>query len=49
MSDGFERPTTLAAAPLELLDSEAMALPLAVLPCAVLNRAGRFPSLPEGS
>jgi len=49
MSDGYERPISLAAAPLEFVAFEDSALPLTVAPCAVASLLRRFPSYPEGS
>ena len=44
MSDGFERPTSLAAAPIGLVGFEEIDCPLTVLPCVVGTLTGRFPS-----
>lgn len=47
MSDGYERPSSLAAVPLEFVTFDRPEFPLTVAPCA-LARALAF-QLPEGS
>jgi len=49
MSDGFERPSSLAAAPLEFVAFDAAEIPLTVAPCALASRFTRFVPFPEGS
>ncbi len=49
MSDGYERPTSLAAAPLDVVSFEDPSCPLTVLPCVVGHLTGRFPTIDEGS
>jgi hypothetical protein len=49
MSDGYEAPVSLAAAPLGVLGVEEPACPLAVLPCLVSHLTGRFPAFFEVS
>ncbi len=49
MSDGYERPTTLAAAPLDLGSWAGTDYPLAALPCCLVDFTGRFPTLDEDS
>jgi hypothetical protein len=49
MSDGYERPTTLAAAPLASETWDVASYPLAALPCLVAHLTGRFPTFAEGS
>jgi len=49
MSDVYERPTSLAAAPLEFAPFDDPGCPLLALPCAVAHLTGRYPLIPEGS
>lgn len=49
MSDGFDRPMSLAAAPLGASAFGEDSCPLAVLPCLVMHLTGRFPTFAEES
>ena len=49
MSDGYERPMSLAAAPLDLVSFDDASFPLAALPCLIGHFTGRFPTLDEVS
>ncbi len=48
MSDGYERPTTLAAIALDYVLSDEPPCPLAALPCHFDYLTGRFPAFAEG-
>jgi hypothetical protein len=48
VSDGFEHPVSLAAAPLDHASFGEVSYPLTVLPCLSASFAARFPTITEG-